>query len=94
MLKQRFQFSVVLAKNPAVGRAIDTTAARARTPVRYPGSVVNPDTGELISDAEMAAMSHTALVSGKQPVTACPVVRRVRAKNHDTTGELFSAYRF
>ena len=46
------RFSLVLAKNPAVNRAIAAIAEDAWTPVRYPGSVTDPDTGQLISDAE------------------------------------------
>jgi hypothetical protein len=37
---------------------------------RHPGAVVNPDTGELISDAEVAETEYTAFTSTKQPVTA------------------------
>ena len=39
------RFSLVLAKNSAVTRAIDAIAEEAWVPVRYPGSVVDPDTG-------------------------------------------------
>ena len=35
-------------------RAIDSIPADAWTPVKYPGAVTDPDTGELISDAEVA----------------------------------------
>lgn len=94
VVKERCKFSVVLAKNPAVQRAIDTIAEDAWTPVRYPGSVIDPDTGELISDAEVAEVNYTAFASGKQPVTARLVVRRVRVKNSETSDELFPTYRF
>ena len=53
-LKAGARFSVVLAKNPAVTRAIAAIPDDAWTPVHYPGAVVDPDTGELISDAEVA----------------------------------------
>src|ERR687892_2169430 len=64
------RFSVVLTKNQAVSRAIATIAADAWTPVHYPGAVVDPDTGELISDAEVAEVPFTAFASTKHSVTA------------------------
>lgn len=48
-LRTGVRFSVVLAKNAAVTRAIGTIAEDAWRPVHYPGAVVDPDTGELIS---------------------------------------------
>ena len=57
------QFSVVLTKNPrwtARSRAIPDDAW---TPVHYPGAVTDPDTGELISDAEVAEIKFTAFAS-------------------------------
>lgn len=76
------RFSVVLPKNPAVSRAIAGIGDDAWTPVRYPGAVVDPDTGELISDAEVAEVTFTAFESTATPVTARLVVRRVRDRSH------------
>jgi Transposase DDE domain group 1 len=87
-LKARARFSLVLAKNPAVTRAIATIAADAWRPVHYPGAVVDPDTGELISDAEVA---FTAFTSTNQPATARLVVRRVRDRAE--LDELFPVWR-
>ncbi|TDO51628.1 DDE family transposase [Kribbella sp. VKM Ac-2527] len=84
-------FSVVLTKNPAVQRAIDTIADDAWTPVRYPGAVLDPDTGELISDAEVAEVEFTAFASTKHPVTARLIVRRVR--DQTKLDELFAVWR-
>jgi hypothetical protein len=53
-------FSLVLTQNPAVRRAMGAIAEDAWTPVRYPGAVLDPDTGELISEAEVAEVSYTA----------------------------------
>ena len=80
-LRAGVQFSLVLAKNAAVTRAIATIAEDAWTPVRYPGAVIDPDTCELISDAEVAEVPFTAFTS-KQAVTARLIVRRVRDANH------------
>jgi Transposase DDE domain group 1 len=95
-VKAKVRFSVVLTKNQAlnqaVNRAIGTIPDDAWTPVRYPGAVVDPDTGELISDAEVAETELTAFTSTKHPVTARLVVRRVRDKaKHD---ELFPVWRY
>jgi hypothetical protein len=85
------RFSVVLAKNRAVAAAIATIGDDAWTPVRYPGSVTDPDTGELISDAEVAEVQFTAFASTKTPITARLVVRRVR--DQARLDELFPVWR-
>lgn len=90
-VKAGVRFSVVLAKNPAVNAAIATIPDDAWTPVHYPGAVVDPDTGELISDAAVAEVAFTAFGSTTGPVTARLVVRRVRDRaRHD---ELFEVWR-
>jgi hypothetical protein len=81
-LKANAEFSLVLTKNAAVARAIGSIPDDAWTPVRYPGAAVDPDTGELISDAEVAEVPFTAFASTKTPVTARLVLRRVRDANH------------
>ncbi len=81
-VKAEVQFSLVLTKNAAVNRAIAAIPADAWTPVRYPGAVADPDTGELTSDAEVAEVPFTAFASTRTPVTARLVVRRVRDANH------------
>lgn len=86
------RFSVVLTKNPAVTRAINTIPDDAWTPVRYPGAVVDPETGEWISNAEVAEIpAFTAFASTKQPVTARLIVRRVRDRAR--LDELFPVWR-
>jgi hypothetical protein len=91
-VKAGVRFSVVLTKNRAVNRAIATIPEHAWTPVHYPGAVVDPDTGELISDAEVAEVPFTAFASTKHPVTARLVVRRVRDRARG--GELFPVWRY
>ncbi|WP_192751973.1 IS1380 family transposase [Actinopolymorpha pittospori] len=94
-VKAGVRFSVVLTKNPAVTAAIASIAEDAWTPVHYPGAVTDPDTGELISDAEVAETEFTAFTSTKHPVTARLVVRRVRDRARDQAGdqELFPVWR-
>jgi Transposase DDE domain group 1 len=75
------RFSLVLAKNPAVTAAIAGIDEAVWTPVRYPGAVLDPDTGQLISDAQVAETPYTAFKGTKHEVTARLVVRRVRDAN-------------
>ena len=56
----------------------DDPEGDAWTPVRYPGAVIDPDTGEWISDAEVAEIPYTAFASTPDAITARPVVRRVK----------------
>jgi hypothetical protein len=53
--------------------------------------VVDPDTGELISDAEVAEITFTAFASTAHPVTARLIVRRVR--DQARVEELFPVWR-
>lgn len=91
-VKAGAKFSLVLIKNRPVNAAIATIAADAWAPVRYPGAVADPDTGQLISDAEVAEVTFTAFTSTKHPVTARLVVRRVR--DRAKTDELFPVWRY
>lgn len=77
-LRADAQFSVVMIRNAAIRHAIAAIAEDTWTPVRYPGAVRDPDTGEWISDAEVAEISYTAFASTKDKVTARLIVRRVR----------------
>jgi hypothetical protein len=90
-LKANVRFSFVLVKNPTVTRAIATIPDQAWTPVHYPGAVHDPDTGKLISDAEVAEVAFTAFGSTRHPVTARLIVRRVR--DRAKPDELFPVWR-
>lgn len=85
------EFSVVLAHNSAVAAAISRIPDDAWEPVHYPGAVIDPDTGELISDAEVAEISYTAFKKNNA-VTARLVVRRVR--DQTKLDELFPVWRY
>ncbi|WP_049774157.1 MULTISPECIES: IS1380 family transposase [unclassified Nocardioides] len=91
-LKAGVRFSLVLTKNPAVSAAIGSIPEDAWTPVTYPGAVIDPDTGELISDAQVAEVEFTAFASTEHPVTARLVVRRVR--DRAKLDELFPVWRY
>ena len=62
--------------------AIATIDEQAWTPIVYPNAIVDPDTGELISSAEIAEVGYTAFTShGRGKVTARLIVRRVPERN-------------
>jgi hypothetical protein len=92
VVKNGALFSFVLTKSRSVLRAIGTIPEDAWTPVRYPGAVLDPDTGELISDAEVAEIDYTAFAGTKHEITARLIVRRVRDRNHPD--ELFPVWRY
>jgi DDE family transposase len=92
VLKSGSQFSFVLAKNAPVNAAIAAIGENAWVPVRYPGAVIDPDTGDLISDAEVAEITFTAFAGTDHPVTARLIVRRVRDANHQDP--LFPVWRY
>ncbi|MDA0249711.1 MAG: IS1380 family transposase, partial [Actinobacteria bacterium] len=81
-VRHNAQFSLVMTRNTAVQRAIAAIDETAWTPVNYPGAVRDPDTGALISDAEVAETSYTAFAGRPEQITARLVVRRVKDANH------------
>lgn len=86
------QFSVVMGRNAAIDRAINAIDESAWAAVKYPGAVRDPDTGEWISDAEVAEIGYTAFAATKDRFTARLVVRRVKdARFRDT---LFPVWRY
>jgi hypothetical protein len=72
------QFSVAMARNSAIDKALAAIDEAAWIPVRYPGAVRDPDTGAWISDAEVAEIAYTAFASTPGRITARLVVRRVK----------------
>jgi hypothetical protein len=85
-------FSLAIARNPAVDAAIGSIPDDAYTPVRYPGAVVDPDTGELISDAQVSEVDFTAFAGTRHEITGRLVVRRVLDAN--TQDPLFPVWRY
>jgi Transposase DDE domain group 1 len=85
-------FSITVVGNSAIRAAIATIAQDGWTPVHYPGAVEDPDTAELISDAEVAETVYTAFAGTHHEVTARLVARRVKDKNH--TDGLFPVWRY
>lgn len=89
-------FSVTVQSNASIQAAIDAIDDSAWSPVRYPGAVWDDDTGQWISEAEVAETGYTAFAASRHPVTARLVVRRVREKNPAPDGqeELFPIWRY
>jgi Transposase DDE domain group 1 len=89
---------------PTIRAAISSIPDDAWTAIHYPNAFVDEDTGELVSDAEVAETTFTAFTSRpkKQQVTARLIVRRVKRLNPDTTTgkvlagqeELFTTWRY
>lgn len=90
--REGVRFSFVLTKNRHVKAAIASIPEDAWVPVRYPGAVLDPDTGQWISDAEVAEISYTAFAGTKHEVTARLIVRRVRDAN--SQDPLFPVWRY
>lgn len=85
------RFSVTVSMNPSLQAAIATIDENAWTPVHYPDAVEDPDTGELISDAEVAEVCYTAFVGTKHEVTARLIVRKIKDKK--SVDALFPVWR-
>ncbi|MFJ1709875.1 IS1380 family transposase [Kitasatospora sp. NPDC088346] len=92
-------FSLTVRMNPSLAAAISQIPETAWTANRYPDAFVDPDTGELVSDAEVAELEYTAFTGRKKAehVTARLIVRRVRRLNSEVAAgqdELFTAWRY
>lgn len=93
-------FSVTVPLNAAVKKAIATIGDAAWTGIRYPQAIYNQDTGQWISDAEVAETQFTAFSSAKKKhrVTGRLIVRRIPELNTTkltaTQDALFPIYRY
>ena len=92
VVKAGASFSFAIAHNSAVDAAIARIPDDAFVPVRYPGAVADPDTGELMSDAAVAEVPYTAFADSPYEITARLVVRRVLDAN--TQDPLFPVWRY
>ena len=85
--------SITVGNNPARQHAISAIPDDQWQPVHYPQAVLDPDTGELISDAQVAETGYTAFAGTTHQYTARLVVRRVRDRNREQD-ELFPVWRY
>jgi hypothetical protein len=77
VVKAGARFSFAIAGNPAVDAAINSIPDDRYVPVAYPGAVTDPDTGELISEAQVSEVEYTAFAGTRYEITARLIVRRV-----------------
>ncbi|WP_277324865.1 transposase [Streptomyces sp. JH14] len=94
-------FSITAGMNPSIKRAVHSIPDDAWQHISYPTALPDPETGELISDAEVAEISaYTGFASRKKSerVTARLIVRRVRDLTKPVVvgeqGELFPVWRY
>ncbi len=89
--------SLTTGSNPSVNAAIAAIAEEAWTPIHYRHAFVDEDTGELISDAEVAEIPYTAFAAKPKHLQAPGrlIVRRVKRLSPRTggRGELFDVHR-
>jgi hypothetical protein len=91
--------SLTTGSNPSVNTAITTIPHTAWTSIHYPHAFVDEQTGELVSDAEVAETPYTAFTSRPrhQQATGRLIVRRVKRLNLKTApGQdgLFDVWRY
>jgi hypothetical protein len=75
--------SLTTGSNPHVHAAITQIPQDGWTPIHYPQAFIDTDTGELVSDAEVAETPYTAFTSRskRQQVAGRLIVRRVKRLN-------------
>jgi hypothetical protein len=75
--------SLTTGSNPSVHAAIAALGDTAWTAIHYPNAFVDTDTGELVSDAEVAEIGYTAFTSRpkRQHAHGRLIVRRVKRLN-------------
>ena len=91
------RFSVGMPLNSRVRAAIGQIPEAGWVRIEYPWAIPDPDTGELISAAEIAEIEFTAFASrpAAKHVTARLIVRRIPERNATKLQDpLFPAYRF
>jgi hypothetical protein len=86
------EFSLSVARNKRISTAIGGIDEDSYTSVHYPGAVEDPDTGELISNAEVAETRYTLRLGPVRTLTVRLVVRRVKDARYPDA--LFPVWRY
>ncbi len=81
-----------MSRNKRITAAIEAIDEATYTPVHYPGAVEDPDTGQLISDAEVAETPYTLRLGRGRTLTVRLVVRRVKDARYPDA--LFPVWRY
>jgi Transposase DDE domain group 1 len=91
--------SLTTGSNPSITTAISGIGDTAWTAIHYPEAFVDTETGELVSDAEVAEIGYTAFTSRprREQLQGRLIVRRVKRRNPDAVkagqDELFTTWR-
>jgi hypothetical protein len=90
--------SLTTGSNPSITTTIGSIPETGWTAIHYPDAFTDIETGELVSDAEVAEVPYTAFTSRpkNQQVHGRLIVRRVKRLNSQTAAgqdELFTAWR-
>ena len=93
------RFSVGARQDSAVRRAIAGIDPDSWVRIEYPQAVLDPDTGELVSCAEVAEVQYTAFTSCRTPIVGRLIVRRVPERNTKKLADaaqegLFTVWRY
>jgi hypothetical protein len=96
--RYRAHVSLTTGSNPSITAAIAAIGDDAWTAISYPDAFVDTDTGELVSDAEVAQSDYVAFTGRprNQQVHGRLIVRRVKRLNAAAAAgqdELFTAWR-
>jgi len=86
------EFSLSVSRNKRITAAMEAIDEAAYTPVHYPGAVEDPDTGALISDAQVAETPYTLRLARGRTLTVRLVVRRVKDARYPDA--LFPVWRY
>jgi len=86
------QFSLSVSRNKRITAALEAIDEAAWTPVHYPGAVEDPDTGALISDAQVAQTPYTLRLAHGRTLTTRLIVRRVKDARYPEA--LFPVWRY
>src|SRR5271165_1298451 len=90
--EESVEFSLSVSRNKRITAALEGIDETAWTPVHYPGAVADPDTGALISDAEVAETPYTLRLGRGRTLTMRLVVRRVKEARYPDA--LFPVWRY
>jgi hypothetical protein len=91
------RFSITTKQTRPVRAAIGAIEAHAWVPIAYPYAIYDEDSGQWISDAQIAEITYTAYPSRRksEQITLRLIVRRVKDKNVAVDqDELFRAWRY
>jgi hypothetical protein len=91
-LAEGAEFSLSVSRNKRINTAIAAIDEAAYAPVHYPGAVTDPDTGALISDAQVAETPYTLRLGRGRTLIVRLVVRRVKDARYPDA--LFPVWRY